>query len=299
MLNSSTRLFFFQFSSIDGLDSMLKNGPWFIPNNLLIVKKWNMDVNLLKEDVVNVLVWFKLHGVLVTAFSADSLSTVATKLGIPSIIVPLLLNLVFLRLLTLIHLICASNHGVDQAMLEQRLSFRLCGVERYYVGEIPKLAGERLYTRNICVEYEWKPLKCACCKVFGHVQDECPKKIGSVVAKNLKNPGQATRYVPKVVKYRKEVSNLNPFDVLNSVENNVDLGKNGRTLNLASKEINFSGYSLWNVGSSSISTIPIGKPMETVDYSGDHDSEDEVEPFDNGMASFMVSERVDYGTNSL
>ncbi|GKC71583.1 zinc finger, CCHC-type containing protein, partial [Tanacetum coccineum] len=30
MLNSSTGLFFFQFSSIDGLDSMLENGPLFI-----------------------------------------------------------------------------------------------------------------------------------------------------------------------------------------------------------------------------------------------------------------------------
>ncbi|GKB49260.1 putative reverse transcriptase domain-containing protein [Tanacetum coccineum] len=277
MLNSSTRLFFFQFSSIDGLDSMLKNGPWFIPNNLLIVKKWNMDVNLLKEDVVNVLVWFKLHGVLVTTFSEDSLSTVATKLGIPSIIDSYTSDM------------CIQSWGRSSyARASKKQSLKLL-----------RLVSERLYTRNICVEYEWKPLKCACCKVFGHVQDECPKKIGSVVAKNLKNPGQATRYVPKVVKYRKEVSNLNPFDVLNSVENNVDLGKNGRTLNLASKEINFSGYSFWNVGSSSISTTPIGKPMETVDYSGDHDSEDEVEPVDNGMASFMVSERVDYGTNSL
>ncbi|GKE93108.1 hypothetical protein Tco_1574203, partial [Tanacetum coccineum] len=94
-----------------------------------------------------------------------------------------------------------------QAMLEQRLSFRLCGVERYYVREMPKLAGGRLYTRNICVEYEWKPLKCAC-------YDE-------------------------------------------------------------------------------------GKPMKNVNYLGDHDSEDEVERVDNGMASFMVSERVGYGTNSL
>ncbi|GKE23526.1 hypothetical protein Tco_1435038 [Tanacetum coccineum] len=38
MLNSSTRLFFFQFSSMDGLDSMLKNGPWFIHNNSLVLK---------------------------------------------------------------------------------------------------------------------------------------------------------------------------------------------------------------------------------------------------------------------
>ncbi|GKE81941.1 zinc finger, CCHC-type containing protein [Tanacetum coccineum] len=54
LLNSSTGLFFFQFSSMDGLDSMLENGPCFIRNNLLILKKWNPDVNLLKEDVVNV-----------------------------------------------------------------------------------------------------------------------------------------------------------------------------------------------------------------------------------------------------
>ncbi|GKE41754.1 beta-caryophyllene synthase, partial [Tanacetum coccineum] len=53
MLNSSTRIFSFQFSYIDGLNAMLENGPWFIRNNPLILKKWDPDVNLLKEDVVN------------------------------------------------------------------------------------------------------------------------------------------------------------------------------------------------------------------------------------------------------
>ncbi|GKB73809.1 retrovirus-related pol polyprotein from transposon TNT 1-94 [Tanacetum coccineum] len=42
-----------------------------------------------------------------------------------------------------------------------------------------------------------------------------------------------------------------------------------------------------------------GKPLEKVDYSGDHDSENEVEPIDNEMASFLASKRVGYGTNSL
>ncbi|GJV34106.1 ty3-gypsy retrotransposon protein [Tanacetum coccineum] len=32
-----------------------------------------------------------------------------------------------------------------------------------------------------------------------------------------------------------------------------------------------------------------GKPLEKIDYTGDHDSEDEVEPIDNEMASFMAS----------
>nr|GEY41736.1 hypothetical protein [Tanacetum cinerariifolium] len=47
----------------DGLDAMLENGPWFIRNNLLISKKWNPDVNFLKEDVGNISVWVKLYDV--------------------------------------------------------------------------------------------------------------------------------------------------------------------------------------------------------------------------------------------
>ncbi|GJU94972.1 hypothetical protein Tco_1319728 [Tanacetum coccineum] len=162
-------------------------------------------------------------------------------------------------------------------------------------------------------------------RFFYHVKDECPKNIGSDVATNLKNPSQAHRgclvgpmigFKPvkqvdilvskknnantsgnklKDVESRKEVSNPNLFDVLNSVENDVDLGTNGGTSNLASKEANASGSSLWNVGSSSTSATPIGKPLENIDYSGDHDSEDEVEPVDNEMAGFLALKRVDFG----
>ncbi|GJS48335.1 NAC domain-containing protein [Tanacetum coccineum] len=57
-----------------GLDAMLENGLWFIRNNPLILKKWHLDENLLKEDVSTVLVWVKLLGVPVTAFSDDGLS---------------------------------------------------------------------------------------------------------------------------------------------------------------------------------------------------------------------------------
>ncbi|GKE39708.1 hypothetical protein Tco_1463113, partial [Tanacetum coccineum] len=60
LLNSSTGLFSFQFSFMDGLDSMLDN-----------------------EDVGNVPVWVKLHGVLVKAFSEDGLSSISTKVGTP------------------------------------------------------------------------------------------------------------------------------------------------------------------------------------------------------------------------
>ncbi|GJY66446.1 probable pre-mRNA-splicing factor ATP-dependent RNA helicase DEAH5 [Tanacetum coccineum] len=80
MFSASTCLFSIQFSSMDGLDAMLENGPWFIWNNPLILKKWHPDENLLKEDVSTVPIWVKLHGVPVTNFSDDGLSAIATKL---------------------------------------------------------------------------------------------------------------------------------------------------------------------------------------------------------------------------
>ncbi|GJY89750.1 putative reverse transcriptase domain-containing protein [Tanacetum coccineum] len=83
MINSSTGLFSFQFRSTDGLNSMIENGPQFTRNHPLIPRKWNPNVDLLKEDVGNVLVWVKLYGVPVTTFSKDGLSFIATKLGTP------------------------------------------------------------------------------------------------------------------------------------------------------------------------------------------------------------------------
>ncbi|GKB28194.1 reverse transcriptase domain-containing protein [Tanacetum coccineum] len=65
------------------LTRLARYGSWFICNNPLILKKWNPNVNILKEDVGNVPVWVKLHGILVTAFSEDSLNAIATKIGTP------------------------------------------------------------------------------------------------------------------------------------------------------------------------------------------------------------------------
>ncbi|GKB33812.1 high affinity nitrate transporter 2.6-like protein, partial [Tanacetum coccineum] len=187
---------------------------------------------------------------------------------------------------------------------------------------------EGFYTCNVRVEYEWKPTRCACCKVFGHVQLECPKNIDSDVVKNMKKPSQTPRGVPvgpkvgfkpvnqvyrhvskknnvntngnkkKDVELTIKVSNSNLFDVLNSVENDVNLGTNGGTLNLASKNANSSGSSFWNVESSSTSTTPIVEKidiMERLIIKG----KDEVASVDNDMANFLASKKVGYGTNSL
>ncbi|GJR87366.1 hypothetical protein Tco_0211377 [Tanacetum coccineum] len=54
-----------------------------------------------------------------------------------------------------------------------------------------------------------------------------------------------------------EVSNSNPFDVLNTVDNDIELGTNGRTSNSGNKGAKSSGSSFRNVKNSSTSTTPI------------------------------------------
>ncbi|GJS82077.1 hypothetical protein Tco_0748618 [Tanacetum coccineum] len=144
---------------------------------------------------------------------------------------------------------------------------------------------------------------------------ECPKNIGVGVAKNLKKPSQTSRGVPvgpkvgfkhhkeyrpvlkkatanssgkkkKCVEPTNEVSNSNPFDVLNMVDNDIELGTNGRTLNSGNNE-------------KAILVDEGGNPLKKVEYSGDHDSEDEVASVNNHMARSMASERFDFGTQSL
>ncbi|GKE32263.1 hypothetical protein Tco_1451585 [Tanacetum coccineum] len=146
-------------------------------------------MNLLKEDAGNVPFWVKLHGVLMTAFSEDGSSVIATKLGIP------------LMLDSFTSDMCIQSWD--------RSSYARALIE-------------------IRADVELKDT----------IVDEYPKNIDSGVVKNLKKPSQAPR-------------------------------------------------------------DDEGKPLENIDYSGDHDSKDEVESVDNEMVSFLASKKVGYGTNSL
>nr|GEV96759.1 hypothetical protein [Tanacetum cinerariifolium] len=279
MLNSSTGLFSFQFSSMDGLNAMLENGPWFICNHPLNLKMWNPDVNLLKKDVRNVLVCVKILGVPVMTFSQDGLSAIAMKIGTPLMLDSYTFDMC---------LQSWDRSSYVRAIIELKADAKLRDT---IVVAMPKLTGEGFYMCSVRVKYEWKPHSLL--KTSGNKKHD--------------------------VKPTKEVSNSNLFDVLNSVENDVDLGTNGGTLNLVSKESNTSGSSFWNVENSSMSTTPIvekiriieklimdGKatlvdneevPVKKVDYLNDYDSKDEVLSVDNDMARSMALEKGVFGSS--
>ncbi|GJU25894.1 zinc finger, CCHC-type containing protein [Tanacetum coccineum] len=316
---------------------MLENGPWFIRNNPLILKKWHPDENLLKEDVSTVPVWVKLHGVPVTAFSEDGLSAIATKLGTP------------LMLDSYTSDMCMQSWGRSsyaRVMIELRADVEL---KDNIVVAIAKINTEGHYTCNVRVEYEWKPPRCSSCKVFRHIHGECPKKTSASEKKTVKKPSPISRGVPvgpkmgfnhkeyrpvpkkstasssgnkkKSVEPTIKISNSNPFDVLYSVDNDMEFGTNRRTTNMVNNGATSSGSSFMNVDNSSSGTTPIiekiekfkdlltsgqailvdkaGNPLKKVEFPGEYDSEDEVASVDNDMARSVAYERVGFGTQSL
>ncbi|GJS95039.1 zinc finger, CCHC-type containing protein [Tanacetum coccineum] len=315
MFSSSTGLFSFQFSSMNGLDAMLENGPWFIQNNPLILKKWHPNENLLKEDVSTIPVWVKIHGLPIMAFSEDGLSAIATKLG-----TPLMLD----SYTSDKYMQSWSRSSYARVMIELRANVEF---KDNIVVAMPKINREDHYTCIVRVEYEWKPPRCSSCKVFGHIHEECPKNTGDGEKKTVKKPSQNSRGVPvgpkmgfkthkeyrhvpkkstasssgnkkKGVESTTEVSNSNLFDVLNSVDNDVKFGTNEGTTNLVNNEATSSGSSFINVDNNNSGTTPIiekiekfkdlltirqailvdkaGNPLKKVEFLGEYDSKDEV-----------------------
>ncbi|GKD15061.1 hypothetical protein Tco_1199468 [Tanacetum coccineum] len=60
---------------------------------------------------------------------------------------------------------------------------------------MPKIIVEGHYICNVRVEYEWKPPRCASCKVFRDIHEECLKNTGASEKKTRRKPSQTSRGV--------------------------------------------------------------------------------------------------------
>nr|GEX89695.1 hypothetical protein [Tanacetum cinerariifolium] len=220
---------------------------------------------------------------------------------------------------------------------------------------MPKITRDNHYTCIVRVEYEWKPPRCSSCKVFGLVYEECTKNTGAGEKKIVKKPSQTSRGVsvgPKIgFKPQKEyqpvtkkpntsssgnkkkgvepnikVSNSNPFDVLNSVDNDGEFGTNRGTNNLVNNKATSCGSSFINIDNKGecASNTPIGAKIDKIKRQNDEgklrmldndgnplvptgivESDSEVELVFDETANLRIStigkDRSDkgYGTNSL
>nr|GEV30634.1 putative zinc finger, CCHC-type [Tanacetum cinerariifolium] len=96
---------------------------------------------------------------------------------------------------------------------------------------MPKLVGEGFCMCTIRVEYEWRPPRQATRGVL--VGPKVSLKATKQVYRPISNKNGTSTGGKKVVLARQEVSSSNPFDVLNLIENDDDLGTNGWISKLA------------------------------------------------------------------
>ncbi|GJU15374.1 hypothetical protein Tco_1143340 [Tanacetum coccineum] len=119
-----------------------------------------------------------------------------------------------------------SSNSYARAMNELRADEEL---KDTIVVPMLKLVGEWFNMCTIRVEYECKPPRCLSCKatrgvlVGPKLSFKSTKQIYRLVSN--KNDASISGYKNKVEVSRKEVSNSNPFDALNSIKNDDELGK--------------------------------------------------------------------------
>nr|GEW69794.1 transcription factor bHLH68-like isoform X2 [Tanacetum cinerariifolium] len=112
----------------------------------------------------------------------------------------------------------------------------------------------------ICACNLGKPPRCSSCKVFGHVHEECTKNTGAGEKKteyrpvtkkpNTSSSGNKKKGMEPTIK----VSNSNPFDILNLVDNDGEFGTNWGTNNLVNNEATSIGSSFMNIDNDGDST---------------------------------------------
>ncbi|GJY17868.1 zinc knuckle CX2CX4HX4C containing protein [Tanacetum coccineum] len=108
--------FLFKFSSKDGMDSVMKNGPWRIRLVPILLNVWNAEDQVKKDDIKRIFVWVKLFNVPIW----------------PS-----------------------CRKGKEHLMV------------------------------SIDIEFEWKLTRSSSCKIFDHVDDDCPKKEEVILIMNV------------------------------------------------------------------------------------------------------------------
>ncbi|GKC52557.1 zinc knuckle CX2CX4HX4C containing protein, partial [Tanacetum coccineum] len=70
-----------EFASIEGVESVLLNGPWMIHEIPIFLNKWSPSVSLFKLELSHVFVWVKFHDVSLVTYTSDGLSLIAAKIG--------------------------------------------------------------------------------------------------------------------------------------------------------------------------------------------------------------------------
>uniref|UniRef100_A0A803PQY4 Reverse transcriptase domain-containing protein n=1 Tax=Cannabis sativa TaxID=3483 RepID=A0A803PQY4_CANSA len=147
-------VFLIIFTSIKDRDDILAGGYIFFNKKPVIMKAWDRNCNVKKEDIRTIPIWIQLEDLELKYWGQKSLFKIVGQLGKPIM--------------------------VDEVTRERdKLLFPRILIEVSMEQEFPSL----IYFENefgidvsVVVNYEWKPILCKHCKGMGHNSDDCRKK---------------------------------------------------------------------------------------------------------------------------
>ncbi|GJY81318.1 hypothetical protein Tco_0494069 [Tanacetum coccineum] len=272
MLNSSTGLFSFQFSSMDGLNSMLENGPWFIRNHPFILRNEDGSSAIAMKLGTPLMLGFYTSDMCLQSWGRSSYARVMIELQ-------------------------ADMELKDNIVVAMPKIMR----EGHYTC-IVRVEYEWKPRVSVGLKEGFKPHK---------EYRPVPKKPTASPSGNKKKGVTQTTEVrnSNLFDVLNSVDNDAEFSTNRGTTNLVNNGanssgssfinvKNSSTCNtLIIDKVRMFEDLL--IDGQAILVDEAGNPLKKVECSGDYDSEDEVASIDNDMARFLASERVGFGTQSF
>lgn len=76
-------LFLFRFTSDEDKQRAMDSGTIFFDKHPVVVRKWNSDMSMSKEEVQTIDVWVQRPGIHVKYWSIMSLSKIVRQIGVP------------------------------------------------------------------------------------------------------------------------------------------------------------------------------------------------------------------------
>ncbi|CAI9288727.1 unnamed protein product [Lactuca saligna] len=154
-------IYFFRFSTEQGMISVLEGGVWMIFDSALVVRRWTTGVSSAKDQHDKVPVWVKIYNVPLEYWNGTGLSHIAWEIGKP------------LDVDAHTAKMCQEHWGRPAFM---RILIEMSAAKEWlkevHVYSSDLTTGERILSR--CkIEYAWNPSKCSHCKVYGHKDSTC------------------------------------------------------------------------------------------------------------------------------
>lgn len=146
MLALDSDAFIFNFENPNTEVWVLENGPWFIAQTPLLLRKWESGVAMEKFTLHKIQVWIKLWRIPIKLLTADGISRIASAIGKPLY--------------------------MDKAIEERRILYARVCVKICLDEGLPNIVDvdiEGMGSIEIHVKYPWKPTICSICKQFGHM----------------------------------------------------------------------------------------------------------------------------------